>query len=74
MWRKTMPKGLKIKKFIERPDGTRVHDSTFVGEDAWEDDQESSDDHVKQIVGDEERLNSEEKKELTKDLAISGSL
>ena len=69
-----MPKGLKIKKFIERPDGTRVHDSTFVGEDAWEDDQESSDDHVKQIVGDEERLNNEEKKELTKDLAISGSL
>ncbi|XP_024629392.1 ATP-dependent zinc metalloprotease FTSH 12, chloroplastic isoform X1 [Medicago truncatula] len=71
VWRKTMPKGLKIKKFIERPDGTLVHDSTFVGEDAWENDQESSDEHVKQIVGDEERLNSEEKNELTKDLAIS---
>lgn len=74
VWRKTMPKGLKIKKFIERPDGTLVHDSTFVGEDAWENDQESSDEHVKQIVGDEERLNSEEKNELTKDLAISGEV
>lgn len=69
-----MPKGLKMKKLIERPDGTLVHDTTFVGEDAWEDKQESSDEHVKQIVGDDERLNSEEKKELIKDLGISGSL
>jgi cell division protease FtsH len=69
-----MPKGLKMKKFIERPDGTLVHDTTYVGEDAWEDDQESSEEHVKQIVEDDERLNSEGKKELTKDLAISGSL
>ncbi|XP_004516246.1 ATP-dependent zinc metalloprotease FTSH 12, chloroplastic isoform X1 [Cicer arietinum] len=71
MWRKTMPKGLKMKKLIERPDGTLVHDTTYVGEDAWEDDQESSEEHVKQIVDDEERLNSEEKNEITKDLGIS---
>ena len=31
-----MPKGLKMKKFIERPDGTIVHDSSYVGEDAWD--------------------------------------
>ncbi|WJX87517.1 ATP-dependent zinc metalloprotease FTSH 12, chloroplastic, variant 2 [Trifolium repens] len=74
LWRKTMPKGLKMKKFIERPDGTLVHDTTYVGEDAWEDDQESSEEHVKQIVENDERLNSEEKKELTKDLAISGKV
>lgn len=63
-----------MKKLIERPDGTLVHDTTYVGEDAWEDDQESSEEHVKQIVDDEERLNSEEKNEITKDLGISGSL
>lgn len=69
-----MPKGLKMKKLIERPDGTLVHDTTYVGEDAWEDDQEAPEEHVKQIIEDDESLNKEEKKELTKDLSISGSL
>ncbi|KAJ1404696.1 P-loop containing nucleoside triphosphate hydrolase, partial [Sesbania bispinosa] len=74
MWKKTMPKGLKMKKLIERPDGTVVHDTTYVGEDAWEDDQEAPEKHVKQIIEDDERLNKEEKKELTKDLGISGEV
>lgn len=63
-----------MKKLIERPDGTLVHDTTYVGEDAWEDDQETPEEHVKQIIKDDERLNRQEKKELTKDLGISGSL
>lgn len=71
MWKRTMPKGLKMKKLIERPDGTLVHDTSYVGEDAWEDDQEE---RVKQIIEDDERLNKEEKKELTKGLGISGYL
>lgn len=69
-----MPKGLKMKKFIERPNGTLVHDTTYVGENAWEDDQESSEEHVEQTMEDDEMFDSEEKEELTKDLAISGSL
>ncbi|CAI8584226.1 unnamed protein product [Vicia faba] len=74
LWRKTMPKGLKMKKFIERPDGTLVHDTTYVGENAWEDDQESSEEHVQQPIEDDERFDSEEKEELTQDLAISGKV
>ncbi|CAL5196766.1 unnamed protein product [Lathyrus oleraceus] len=72
LWRKTTPKGLKMKKFFERPDGTLVHDTTYVGENAWEDDQESFAEHVEQTIEDDERSDSEEKEELTKDLAISG--
>ncbi|KAK7313902.1 hypothetical protein VNO77_39107 [Canavalia gladiata] len=71
MWKKTVPKGLKMKKLIERPDGMLVHDTSYVGEDAWEDDQEA---HVKQIIEDDEMLNKEEKKELTKNLGISGEV
>lgn len=69
-----MPKGLKMKKLIERPDGTLVHDTSYVGEDAWEDDREAPEERVKQIIEDDERLNKEEKKELTKGLGISGYL
>ncbi|GLT31963.1 hypothetical protein SLA2020_066600 [Shorea laevis] len=71
LWRKTMPKGLKLKKFIEGPDGTLIYDSSYIGEDAWTDDPESSEDNVKQIIDNDARLNAEEKKELRKDLCIS---
>ena len=60
-----------MKKLIERPDGTLVHDTSYVGEDAWENDEEE---RVKQIIEDDERLSKEEKKELTKGLGISGHL
>lgn len=62
-----------MKRFIERPDGTLVHDTAYVGEDAWDDD-EAHEEHVKQIIENDERLNKEQKRELTKDLGISGSL
>ncbi|KAK7257004.1 hypothetical protein RIF29_30663 [Crotalaria pallida] len=74
IWRKTTPKGLKMKKFIEGPDGTLVHDNSYVGEDAWEDDRESPEEHVKKIIEDDERLNKEEKRELEKGLGISGDV
>jgi cell division protease FtsH len=67
-----MPKGLKLKKFIEGPDGSLVHDSSYVGEDAWDDDPEHPQDNVKQIIDNDVKLNAEEKKELKEDLSISG--
>lgn len=67
-----MPKGLKMKRFIEGPDGTLVHDSSYVGEDAWDDDLERPQDNVTQIIDSDVKLNAEEKKELKEDLSISG--
>ncbi|KAF5477314.1 hypothetical protein F2P56_003963 [Juglans regia] len=74
IWRKTMPKGLKMKKFIEGPNGTLIHDSSYVGEDAWDDDPKSPRDTVKQIIDSDVKLNAEEKKELREDLGISGEV
>lgn len=69
-----MPKGLKMKKFIEGPDGTLIHDSSYVGEDAWDDDREPPPENVKQIIESDVKLNAEEKKELKEDLGILGQL
>ena len=66
-----MPKGLKMKKFIDGPDGTTVRDSSYVGEDAWDDDSKPQE-NVKQILDCDAKLNAEEKKELEKELGISG--
>ncbi|MED6144837.1 ATP-dependent zinc metalloprotease FTSH 12, chloroplastic [Stylosanthes scabra] len=74
MWRKSMPKGLKMKKLVEQPGGTLVHDTSYVGEDAWEDDQEASEEHVKQVIEDDESLNKEEKNKLAEGLGISGEV
>ncbi|CAL1409381.1 unnamed protein product [Linum trigynum] len=73
IWRKTVPKGLKMKKFIESPDGTLIRDTSYVGEDAWDDDAMPPQDNVKQIIENDKRLNREEKKELEEDLGISGN-
>ncbi|XWS10608.1 hypothetical protein CRYUN_Cryun38cG0011000 [Craigia yunnanensis] len=72
LWRKTTPKGLKLKKFIEGPNGMLIHDSSYVGENAWDDDPESYKENVKQIIDSKARLNAKEKEELRKDLGISG--
>ncbi|KAL6196806.1 hypothetical protein ACLB2K_032419 [Fragaria x ananassa] len=74
MWRKTTPKGLRMKKFIEGPDGTLVHDSSYVGEDAWDDEPQLPQDNVKQFIDSDIKLNPEEKKELKEDLGISGQV
>ncbi|KAL6975052.1 ATP-dependent zinc metalloprotease FTSH 12, chloroplastic [Sarracenia purpurea var. burkii] len=71
VWRKTTPKGLKLKKFIERPDGTLIHDGSYVGEDAWDDDPELPQDNVRGIIENDAELNAEEKKMLREDLGIS---
>ncbi|CAI9787839.1 unnamed protein product [Fraxinus pennsylvanica] len=71
LWRKTTPKGLKLKKFIESPDGTLVHDSSFVGEDAWEDDTDRSLENVKEIIDHAVKLNTEDKKSLKEEFGLS---
>ncbi|XAR57608.1 hypothetical protein NMG60_11025806 [Bertholletia excelsa] len=71
IWRKTIPKGLKLKKFIEGPDGTLIHDSSYVGEDAWDDDPEATQNNVKEIIENDARLNTEEKNMLKEDLGVS---
>ncbi|GJR61680.1 ATP-dependent zinc metalloprotease FTSH 12, chloroplastic [Tanacetum coccineum] len=75
LWRKSMPKGLKMKKFIEGPEGTLIHDSSYVGEDAWddEDDDEStvSKDKLKEIIDRDGRLNTENKSKLQEVLGLS---
>ncbi|KAK6123878.1 hypothetical protein DH2020_042369 [Rehmannia glutinosa] len=69
--RQATPKGLKLKKFVEGPDGTLVHDSSFVGENAWEDDAEKAQDSIKEIVKQDTKLNKEDKKVLLDDLGLS---
>ncbi|XP_051125031.1 ATP-dependent zinc metalloprotease FTSH 12, chloroplastic [Andrographis paniculata] len=71
MWRKTTPKGLKLKRFVEGPDGTLIHDSSFVGENAWEDDADKTQNSVKEMIEQNTQLKSEEKKVLQNDLGLS---
>ncbi|KAK1387918.1 ATP-dependent zinc metalloprotease FTSH 12, chloroplastic [Heracleum sosnowskyi] len=72
LWRKTTPKGLKLKKFIEESDGTITHDSSYVGEDAWdEDDVETPINHEKQTIKYDGELSAEDSKSLQGDLEIS---
>ncbi|XP_058072088.1 ATP-dependent zinc metalloprotease FTSH 12, chloroplastic isoform X2 [Magnolia sinica] len=72
IWRKTMPKGLKIKKFIEGPDGALIHDNSYVGEDAWVEDQDPSQENVTKIIDSDTTLNQEQKEELKEELGITG--
>lgn len=67
-----MPKGLKIKKFIEGTDGTLVQDSSYVGEDAWDDDSELLQDNVKKIIDSDEKIKGDEKEKIKEQLEISG--
>lgn len=63
-----------MKKFIEGPDGTLIQDTSYVGEDAWEDDQEPPQENMKQIIDKDVRLNAELKKNLKEDLGILGEV
>ncbi|KAL0306099.1 UNVERIFIED_CONTAM: ATP-dependent zinc metalloprotease FTSH 12, chloroplastic [Sesamum radiatum] len=71
LWRKSTPKGLKLKKFVEGPDGSLVHDSSFVGEYAWEDDAEKAQDSINEIIEHDTKLNNEDEKVLQQDLGLS---
>uniref|UniRef100_A0A7N0TFN8 AAA+ ATPase domain-containing protein n=1 Tax=Kalanchoe fedtschenkoi TaxID=63787 RepID=A0A7N0TFN8_KALFE len=71
VWRKSMPKGLKMKKFIEGPNGSVVRDISYVGEDAWDDDPEPPQEKMVQIISSDVTLRADEKKELMEGLGIS---
>ncbi|GMH10683.1 hypothetical protein Nepgr_012524 [Nepenthes gracilis] len=71
MWRKTMPKGLTMKKFIGGPNGTLIHDGSYVGEDAWDDDMDHPLENVKEIIHNDANLNAEQKKALEGELAVA---
>ncbi|KAK9152476.1 hypothetical protein Syun_010785 [Stephania yunnanensis] len=71
IWRKTMPKGLKMKKFIEGPGGALIHDPSYVGEDAWDDDPETHHENVRQAIEDDAVLSPDQKKKLKEELGIS---
>lgn len=73
LWRKATPKGMKLKRFVEGPDGALVHDTSFVGESAWEDDADKAQESIKEIIQHDPRLNTEDKKSLQEDLGLSGS-
>nr|XP_043629710.1 ATP-dependent zinc metalloprotease FTSH 12, chloroplastic [Erigeron canadensis] len=73
LWRKSMPKGLKMKKFIEGPEGTLINDTSYIGEDAWDEDDDAmpSKDKINEIIDSDVRFNTENKKELQKELGLS---
>ncbi|KAG0496156.1 hypothetical protein HPP92_000847 [Vanilla planifolia] len=71
IWRKTMPKGLIIRKFTKGPGGTYIQDSSYVGEDAWDGDIEASEEHGTSLIDKSVRSNQEQKEELKEDLHVS---
>lgn len=72
IWRKTTPKGLKLKKFIEGPDGTLIHDPSYVGEDAWDDNDESLQQNLKRSIDSDMKLKEEGKNKLRGELTNEG--
>nr|QKY65109.1 FTSH protease 12 [Passiflora pittieri] len=72
LWRKTTPKGFKMKKFLEGLDGLLIRDTSYVGEYAWEDDPVPPEGNVRQIIDNDSRLSTEKKRELKEDLGIAG--
>ncbi|XP_074317703.1 ATP-dependent zinc metalloprotease FTSH 12, chloroplastic-like isoform X1 [Silene latifolia] len=71
MWRKTMPKGLKMKKFIQGPNGTMIHDTFYVGEDAWNDDTERPLENIKGIISGNSSLSEQDKKAVETEIGVS---
>lgn len=73
LWKKTTPKGLKLKKLVEGPDGTLTQDTSYVGDNAWDDEtDETTMGNVKDITDINVRLNTEEKRVLQEGLGVSG--
>ncbi|KAM7532394.1 hypothetical protein LguiB_035804 [Lonicera macranthoides] len=72
LWRKTTPKGLKLKKLVEGPDGTLTQDASYVGDNAWDDEtDETTMGNVNDITDINVRVNTEEKRVLQKGLGVS---
>lgn len=67
-----MPKGLKMKKFVERPNETLIHDSSYIGEDAWDDDTEQPVENLKSIISSDASLSAEDKDAVESEIGVSG--
>ena len=67
-----MPKGLKMKKFVEGPNGTLIHDSSYVGEDAWDDDTERPLENMEGIIKSDSSLSTQDKDAVKSQIGISG--
>lgn len=61
-----------MKKFIESADGTLIHDQTYVGEAAWEEEDEVLKDNARQIIDNDMRLKGKEEDKLKKELCFLG--
>lgn len=71
IWRKTMPKGLIVKKFTEGPGGIYIQDTSYVGEDAWEFDTRTTQGSVANIIDKATVLSHEQKEEIKESLGFS---
>lgn len=63
---------MKLKRFIEGPDGTLVHDTSYVGDKAWDEDLDTTEGSLRQIIDRNAKLQAEAKKKLSQDLGVSG--
>ncbi|XP_076933557.1 ATP-dependent zinc metalloprotease FTSH 12, chloroplastic-like [Bidens hawaiensis] len=72
LWRKSLPKGLKMKKFVEGPEGTLIRDTSYVGENAWDDDEVAVyKNKVKEIIDQDVKLKTQDKNKLQEELGLS---
>lgn len=69
LWRRYMPEGLKVTKYYLGPDGAYHRSKDYVGQDAWEENPETSQFELEKVV-DEDDFNKEQKPELKKDLGL----
>jgi len=58
-----MPEGFRAQKFVKGPDGEYKRDPSYVGENAWADDEDDDDETLEQII-ESGGLTEEEKAEL----------
>jgi hypothetical protein len=63
LWREQMPEGFRAQKFVKGPDGEYKRDPSYVGENAWADDEDDDDETLEQII-ESGGLTEEEKAEL----------
>lgn len=70
LWRRYMPEGLKVNKYYLGPDGAYHHSKDYVGQDAWDDDSQSSQLELEKVNDEDDDSNEEQKQELKKDLGL----
>lgn len=72
LWRRNMPEGLKVNKYYLGPDGAYHRSKQYVGQDAWEDDPQTSQSELERVIDEDDDFNKEQKSELKIDLGSGG--